>query len=111
MDKRKIGKIYLSRELINWKKDWKEAQKILSLIGFFPVRVEYLAWNDTLEMIGYSDKFDEVEPGYQPPTYVLTVIRVGKDIKTVKVLRLNKSLEGNYVERVCDVCGGNKKTT
>ena len=99
MDKRRIGKIYLSRELIDWKKNWKEAQKILSLIGFFPVRVEYLAWNDTLEMIGYSDEFDEIEPGYKPPTYVLTVTRAGGDIEAVKVSRLDNLLGGENVKK------------
>ena len=84
MEKRK-GKIYIDLDLVE--KDWKSAKEILDFLGFFPVRVECLWAEGLLEMVGYSEKFDEVEAGLKPPVYDVNVSYENGKITQIKLSR------------------------
>ena len=63
-----IGKFYVSKELN------KESSfsKVLSLLRFVPLRVEYLAYRNAFEYIGLSPYFENSE-NCEPAEYGITV--------------------------------------
>ena len=66
---RRSGKIYVTKVFI----DDPVVALALSDIKFVPFRVEYIFHKDCFEMIGTSERFDEVQEGAEPLEYSLEI--------------------------------------
>jgi len=64
---RRLGKFYIDNYLLESKK----IAEMLCAMEFIPLRVECLYYKDSTEYIGVSPLFEEVEPGYESPTYTV----------------------------------------
>lgn len=51
----------------------EQAAQILAALRFVPYRVEYRYDLQAMEMVGRSDKFDELEEGTSVPTYSIEI--------------------------------------
>lgn len=71
MNKKKIGVFYIPAEEINSPNS--QVDKIFILLGFVPIRTEFMAHKGSFEYIGYSDLFRETDPVERTPSYNLKV--------------------------------------
>ncbi len=70
--KSRIGKFYISQVLI--REEIEEVAKVLSILKFVPLRIEYL-YNDTVEMVGHSHMFKELEDELSIVEYSLIITK------------------------------------
>jgi len=71
MNTTNIGKFDVSMDLIE--REPRRIAEIFSLIEFCPVRAECMLVRRTVEYVGYSPRFDPVEPHMMTPEYTLTI--------------------------------------
>lgn len=70
----RTGKISFTTNMIRRDKD--EIAEVLSQIKFLPFRVEHMFATNTLEMVGYSYKFNKIDDWDEPPYYSLQIERL-----------------------------------
>ena len=83
--KRRVGKFYLKTKVVNS----CIAPKLFKDLGFVPLRVEHLFYNDCFEFIGTSHLFCPIEEGLIPPEYEITF---NEDLTTHKLILCVKKL-------------------
>ena len=66
---RRMGKFYVNNAL----HEDHEFYKVLQSIEFVPYRVEFLGYDNSIEMIGTSPFFEPLEQGIEVPVYNLEV--------------------------------------
>jgi hypothetical protein len=106
-EKMKTGILIFSTDLIDRDKD--EIADVLSQIKFLPYRVEHLLHMRSLEMIGYSHKFEEADEWSEPPRYDIEIIRSEDGEITVSAVRL-EGKRGITVEEAGKTSSGNYST-
>ena len=84
--KRRIGKFYVTRDLIV--RDQEEIAEMFSQLRFIPVRVEMLFHINSLEYIGFSYLFKEIEEGLDTPEYNIITTQDDEGILNVEVKEL-----------------------
>ncbi len=77
---RRIGKFHLSFPIFD--RDWHQALPILN--GVVVVRATSLYDRYSIEYVAFSDHFDEVPEGVEPPEYRAVCTREESGVITVK---------------------------
>ncbi len=77
MLERRIGKFYVSKELVNS----EEMIIILRELKFIPYRGECLFYRGEFEYIGYSPLFESLKIGAETPTYRIIIHTKDEELK------------------------------
>lgn len=65
--KDRIGKIEISRKFI-FEKGYKSMKVLMK--EFVPLHIDYIGYKDSFIYTGYSDHFDIMDVGSEPPKYL-----------------------------------------
>jgi hypothetical protein len=86
IQKKRLGRFFVNGKVA--REMTANMAETLAMIRFFPVNVIFRTDIDAFQMIGISDRFDEIEEGSITPTYEL-VIKTTDDggVETVEVNR------------------------
>ncbi len=77
----RIGKFNISQDFIE--QNIEEVAEIFTILKFVPMRVESLFVNGTIEMIGYSHMFKEIEKKMCAPEYEINITK--KEDGTIEI--------------------------
>lgn len=78
----------IGRVLVDYKMLMRIDKDIVSIIfsRFFPIKAENNFMTGVIEYYGYSEDFQETEPGIKvPPTYQIKVDSVKKKVEFIKI--------------------------
>ena len=83
MKNRRLGKISISREMIDH--DLKDVIDVFAIMKLIPVRAEFMYCSNDVEYVAISERFEVVPEGNMIPEYAVDVTYENGKVKDVIV--------------------------